>query len=305
MARRRSAKQDSLELLLDTICNTFGGVLFIAILVVLLLQQTGASPVTATPAQIPVSADEFASISARYDSAVEELARRRLNRDAQNSLVNQFAPETLRQQLATKSELTARQEALQLEVDQQRIENTEAVIEVETLIAETKSIEAKLADSTQRLAETEAKLAAEQQSRVHETKLPVMHAVRHQTEIALVLCYGRLYVWHRYEGLHRVGLNLDDFVVVGTEHHALVAQPNPVAGVPLNDSHESKAAAQRALKPFASDRCTLCFVVRPDSFEQFRYARDAALALGIEYRIFPTQAGDPITDSGQGRGQVQ
>ena len=41
MSRRRSRKQDSLELLLDTICNTFGGVLFIAILVVMLLQQTG------------------------------------------------------------------------------------------------------------------------------------------------------------------------------------------------------------------------------------------------------------------------
>src|SRR4051812_32574075 len=42
MKRRRPA-DSSLELLLDTICNTFGGVLFLAILVCILLQNTGHS----------------------------------------------------------------------------------------------------------------------------------------------------------------------------------------------------------------------------------------------------------------------
>ena len=41
MSRRSAAKQDSLELLLDTICNTFGGVLFIAILVVQKVNTVG------------------------------------------------------------------------------------------------------------------------------------------------------------------------------------------------------------------------------------------------------------------------
>ncbi|WP_010585445.1 hypothetical protein [Schlesneria paludicola] len=305
MARRHASKQDSLELLLDTICNTFGGVLFIAILVVLLLQQTGASPVSTTPDQIPVSADEFAKTTERFESAVEELARRRLNRDAQNLLVQDFAPESHRQLLVTRAELTARQDALQRDVDQQLIANTEAVIDVETLEQETKTIEAKLAESQERLAAAEAKLAAEQQSRVHETKMPVMHAAKNKIEIALILNYGRLYVWHKYDGLERTGLNLDDFVVVGAEFDWLVTQPNPLAGIPLDDSKLSKEAVRRALKPFPPGRCTLCFVVRPDSFEEFRYARDRAIEMGFEYRIFPTREGDPISDSGQGRDQVQ
>ena len=37
MSRKSSASSDSLDLLLDTICNTFGGVLFIAMLVIILL----------------------------------------------------------------------------------------------------------------------------------------------------------------------------------------------------------------------------------------------------------------------------
>ena len=44
MRRRRPAENpaDSLELLLDTICNTFGGVLFIALLVALLTHVPAA-----------------------------------------------------------------------------------------------------------------------------------------------------------------------------------------------------------------------------------------------------------------------
>ena len=40
MNRRRRTRTSSLELLLDTICNTFGGVLFLAILVTVLLRTT-------------------------------------------------------------------------------------------------------------------------------------------------------------------------------------------------------------------------------------------------------------------------
>ncbi|MEO8166385.1 MAG: hypothetical protein ABI619_13420, partial [Betaproteobacteria bacterium] len=40
MRRRTNTDDSSLELLLDTICNTFGGILFISMLVVILLNMT-------------------------------------------------------------------------------------------------------------------------------------------------------------------------------------------------------------------------------------------------------------------------
>ena len=41
MSRRKQQNDNgSLELLLDTICNTFGGILFISLLVVILLNTT-------------------------------------------------------------------------------------------------------------------------------------------------------------------------------------------------------------------------------------------------------------------------
>ncbi len=44
MARKTSNSDDSLELLLDTMCNAFGGIVIIAILVALLMRQTGRTP---------------------------------------------------------------------------------------------------------------------------------------------------------------------------------------------------------------------------------------------------------------------
>src|SRR4051812_9561577 len=41
MKRGTTLEFDSLELLLDTICNTFGGILFLAVLVIILVQRTG------------------------------------------------------------------------------------------------------------------------------------------------------------------------------------------------------------------------------------------------------------------------
>ena len=53
MRRRRAQPQDSLELLLDTISNVFGGILLMAILIVL-QAQASVSRVTAEPAATPL-----------------------------------------------------------------------------------------------------------------------------------------------------------------------------------------------------------------------------------------------------------
>ena len=49
MSRKAASSGDSLDLLLDTICNTFGGILFIAMLVVLLTNQLSRDAATAAP----------------------------------------------------------------------------------------------------------------------------------------------------------------------------------------------------------------------------------------------------------------
>jgi hypothetical protein len=85
MGRRRSLGQDSLELLLDTICNTFGGVLFIAMMVVLLLQQTSKDVPPPTP--LP-PAEELQAQGLKLAALTRELARLQQVRASQAIVVN-------------------------------------------------------------------------------------------------------------------------------------------------------------------------------------------------------------------------
>jgi len=304
MSRRHSARQDSLELLLDTICNTFGGVLFIAILVVLLLQQTGTAPESS--ASIPVSPLEMQSLTARMETVSDDLARLRQNRDSQDSVVQSFAPETVRQLLAIRSDVTARQESLQLDVDRLLAGNTALAARAESLAVENDAVRTRLDESRVRLSAARSKLAEERESRVSEARMPVIREALHRREIGLVLRYRRLYVWHKYDNHgQRLGLNTDDFVVVAEEGGGLVTHPKPGAGVLLNSTPASQEAVRRVLGRFNLQECYLVIVARPDSYGVFRHLRDRALELGFEYRLMPVGADDPISDRGGTGGQVQ
>ncbi|MFM8777733.1 MAG: hypothetical protein ACKOEF_00425, partial [Acidimicrobiaceae bacterium] len=64
-ARRRRTDDSSLELLLDTITNTFGGILFIAILLSLLLKTGSRNAREAASHVEPLSAVEQAELESR------------------------------------------------------------------------------------------------------------------------------------------------------------------------------------------------------------------------------------------------
>ena len=93
MSRRRAVKQDSLELLLDTICNTFGGVLFIAIMVVMLLQNAGQGPETVVPAPSP---EELEARTEQLATLSAEVLRQQQIQASQTSLVDSLVPDTVR-----------------------------------------------------------------------------------------------------------------------------------------------------------------------------------------------------------------
>lgn len=305
MSRRRGVKQDSLELLLDTICNTFGGVLFIAILVVLLLQQTGKAPASAVAATMNLSPIELQALTTRLEAVDTELSRLKQNRASQDALIENFAPLEVRQLLEQRKESTARQDALQAEVDRLLAGNAALVDEVEAIQTDNSSVRSGLKDAKTRLTEARAKLAQERQARVQEVRLPVVRDAVMKSEIGLILRYGRLYVWHKYELGIRRGLNTDDFAIVESKPGYLVTHPIPTAGVPLDSSQESREAVRQVLSKFDPNRCYLAVVVRPDSFEVFQHLRDVAQDLRFDYRLIPVGTDDPMMDRGGEGGHVQ
>ena len=135
---------------------------------------------------------------------------------------------------------------------------------------------------------------------------PVIRSSGGKQEIGLILRYGRLYVWHRYgPGNERLGLNIEEFVIVSEDGDTLVTRPNPTKGTLLDGSPASREAVRRTLRRFDPKTCCLAVIVRPDSYGVFRHVRDEAIALGFDYRLLPTEADSPIADRGGTGGKVQ
>ena len=304
MSRRRAAKQDSLELLLDTICNTFGGVLFIAILVVMLLQQTGKG--VSPPPPVTVPPEKLHDLSQQITELTAELIRLKANRESQISIVESFSTEEVRELIQRRRELAAKETELQIKANELLAQNAILAARVEADRAENSKVKQDLDDALREKQQTQTVLENARKSRTAEARLPIMRPPGARQEIGLVLRYGRLYVWHRYDQFHnRQGLNTDDFVIVGEEDGGILTAPKPTGGIPLDDSAPSKEAIRRLLRQFDPRTCYLVPIVRPDSFAAFARFRDVALELGFNYRLMPVETNSPVVDRGGSATGVQ
>lgn len=302
MARRRAAKQDSLELLLDTICNTFGGVLFIAIMVVMLLRQSGQQPQAPEP---PPSPEELQILSQQFATLSSELRRLQELRASQAALVESMVPDAIQLLLEQRKRLLADQARIQATVDKKRASNAALAISVEEVQAEIRQIEERLRTAIEEQQQSRSQLASERQGRTQDLRLPVLRQSG-KREVGVIIRYGRLYVWHEYDRNQRpIGLNTRDFVILGEEDDGLVTRPNPNRGLRLDDRPETQQAIAALLKPFDRDRFYIAIILRPDSFGAFRDFRDQVITLGYEYRLMPVEADTPISDRGGGDGRVQ
>ncbi len=306
MGHRRGIKQDSLELLLDTICNTFGGVLFIAILVVMLLAQAGSGTGSAEPVVPVPSPEELEARGRELASLSAEVLRQEQIRASQSALVESLLPEKIRELVERRKQLLADQARLQQLADDQQVKNTVIAASVARIQAEIDQALADLKAAQKLEAEARTLLASEEKARVKDARLPQQREARFKREVSVILRYGRLYLWHDYDlRLNRTGLNTRDFVVISDDGDELVTRPKPTAGIPLDDSPECQTAIDRLLRRFSPRDFRLGIIVRPDSYGKFQYLRNRAIALRYDYRVIPAETDSQIFDRGGSGGKVQ
>lgn len=303
--RRRPAPTDSLELLLDTICNTFGGVLFIAILVVLLLQMTPDSPKPSD--QTPV----MGVPAATAESQIQEISM--LEREIERQQENLKASSELIDRLATKELKELLEEKKQVEAEEARLKETISQLSDLTADADKKESQTRqeLADLNHRkqsLEQSKQELEGQyddlRSERTFDIRLPKVRTAPLKHSIGIVIRYGRMYLWHRYDNdMNRLGLNTDDFIVTEETETEIFSRPDPSRGIVLNGSDEMNAKIKMLLGQFSSADCYLTFVVRSDSFAEFRHARDVVKELDFEYRLMPGDG--PVRDRGGSAGFVQ
>lgn len=292
MSRRAHlSPDDSLELLLDTICNTFATVIFISMLASLLAQNS--APQTMNAAEVAAATQAVAQL----ELDAEQLADRRaaLERELaqQSALLDRFASsETLQLATAVRNLLSEHTQLLAdsnaaaedlLQTEQQQLELEQSLVRLrEELQRQQQDHQAAASE----LSELETRQGREAViRRVHETD---------KFALTYALDNGRLYSVHTLSG---PGSDVTDVTINRTD--CLVTERNgrteitmkPTAGVAIRDNADAREQARQRFRNVGSSFVVRLFVAR-DSFTEFHQIKEVLRELQLEYSLQITTGDD-------------
>ncbi|MDD3588337.1 MAG: hypothetical protein PHQ75_14245 [Thermoguttaceae bacterium] len=302
-SRRNSSLSSSLELFLDTICNTFGGILFILIFVVVLLRMTqkqvqeavadGVSQVeyAAVEKELTVLESDWQNISKQLSEQLELNARL-------------LTPDKAKL-YASHKELIEENKKLVEQINQTAKTNLEHEKEIKSLQERNASLQKEVKDLTTSISKQTADVAQRQQSikelqdsQKEDSSLPQM-SEQATSVVGLVIRYHRLYLWHRYspDGF-KLGLNTDDFTVVEETSSYVKAMPKPWHGLALRDNPLMEVQIRQLLSRFSPSRFYTALIVSPDSFEDYRPVARELKKLGFAIQPHVVSQDHGIVDRG-------
>ncbi len=305
--KSRRDSTSSLELFLDTICNMFGGILFIAILVAIQIRQTTdavAEKSALSPEEIAELQMNLTALTTEIESATvlretikktmtqpstEEELRKREEFDQ----LTDAKDEAVQEQTQLLSELLAiEKETVDLEKKNQEIDrrllaaqNLETALlrELQTQKDENQHLEQtveEMQEKIERLTDQSAikeLLAQERQenaNRQEKLYLPKLHATQTTETDSWVLRYNRLYdVTQR-----------DDFTGVITNE---LGVPKSDRGM-MVDAPDFSQQFEQVLQTLDKNRQTVTVLVYGDSADSFYKVRDIIIAAGFEYVLLPS-----------------
>lgn len=304
MGTARREPESSLELLLDTICNTFGGILFIAILLVILLQMSSPDDLASAENQ-PVDQESLNEMRRREVEVRHELDTLR---GAAEQLAKQAA-DYADPDLARKLEqLEQRRSDLEGRMSE-RLERLGRIAEQQSraneIADELAKLDEELDDVRKEVRDARDKLERERAVRTENAELSRQRQ-SNKHNVAVVLRYGRLYVWHAYDAQgNRIGPNLDEFAIVEETPERIRLRPLPFAGIPLAESPDLVDRIAHRLNQFSPEKYYVAIAIWQDTFGDFKRCKAALVKLGYQYRLYPAADGNSIVDQGGSDSRVQ
>ena len=285
MSRRQMiSTDDSLELLLDTICNTFGAVIFISILASILAQNSApdsASPEETTAAieETYIRQRELSELRRRQQTMESQLAQ-------QEELIRRFSNEesvSLALQILQDSQLQAKMSAQKTDAadaievtERERLQLERAMQERLKELNEAKSRQTEAANNLRNI-ETDHGHTAEVR-RVHETT---------KFGFTFALDNGRLYSVHTSEDQNAndmdLMINRDDCEVLEVGGVTTI-RPLKTAGLPIRGIVSAQQDAKSKLAAVGKLFVVRLFVAK-DSFAEFLPVKEAMTELGLEYAL--------------------
>ncbi len=307
MRRRRT--EDSLDLLLDTITNTFGGILFLAILVSLLLKTSSRTDPVAddgapmTPVEQAALEVRIADLKARIDELTVRVA------DAHPDIVSDTGEERERELAGLLDRLgdtlaeRARVSAETVDVQRQIAERQQEQARLEEAVeASRRRLEAAEGELDRQLAESaelgrrRAELETADQPNVIEqtARLPQLRRST-KRQVGIYIRFDKIFMMHEWRQGERIGPNSRDFVV--TPGRPQRARPRPDAGIAISQATIDREL-RRLLAPFPPSQWVVATVVFEDSFEVFQIVKQVLVQAGYEYHPIPLKRGESVRDWG-------
>ncbi|MEO1990497.1 MAG: hypothetical protein ABGW78_01080 [Pirellulales bacterium] len=304
---RETEGGSSLELLLDTITNTFGSILFITILVALLLRLSS----TVSGITEPISQAQQARDEAKINELTEEIQR--LRTILEKMPVNDPSIEAIEREIASTTLEIAKALHKQTEKASETVARQEQIIDIEKALEQIK----KDLKTMEPLAEEQAKQRKQLEERSIElaklaveldrpvdpktinlsATLPEL-VTSEKKQFGLFMRYGRIYQMHIYSDTgKRLGPNEQDFFITVRSDGTQVAKAKPNAGI-IADSSTIKDTIANLLRPFPSTDWVIAVVVNKDSFGQFQTVKSALVELGYQYEPFGLLHDEGVWDRG-------
>jgi hypothetical protein len=291
MSRRRPAEtDDSLELLLDTVCNMFGGIIFIAMLLATFAGVKGAGIAKLAGGSENVA--EIVLLRSTLQSARERVARLEASaRDANLAGAIVRGEDTER--------IAALADTVEADLTQARARLAESLAQLDRLEAKDRSVADTLRDAKTRAAALEveagdlaAALQREKEARTVAARLPVTR-LTHKKPFHIVLTRARAFEIYTNDGARGYTTNDQDVAIAPKGAAALVTLKD-TGGYPVTAALATHPRWANLLRRLDPKEHFLYIAVYPDSYVEFRVFKEVALRAGFEYDIVLMEEGHPL-----------
>lgn len=300
MRRHRRDQADSLELFLDTICNTFGGILFLALLVCVLSRNVGH--VIKSPKDIETARLQYAELASQV---------RKLSAEDKH-----LSESILRQQQLLEAMSISKEDINDASKLLEEIQELESQIsKTDSSIAEKREKQASVVNEYQKISDRLKVLGSElQQKKVEiatrfqkqeiKVRLPISRPT-FKIEVPVLLLGGRVYEPFEYESDGFSRTIKSSYYKALLDDELTVDEIRKQTGLVMNTQDQVVHWRKKLTKPLSPDSHYIGLAVWPDSYNEFIRIRNDLVEQGYEYRLLILNQGEPLTFGRQVHGVVQ
>jgi len=298
--KRRSAQSDSFELLLDTVTNAFGGILFLAILIILLVNRQ-----TSVPDSVPVDAPQSLTNANQVKNLQSQISLLEVSIQVQRESLENLTQNDLEGDYAKVAQLQQLLVELQASRESNVSSNQSLIDDLEKLKQQDHELRFQIESEKEMQASLQQELAKRKLPQVRTALTPRLRETR-KREFPMLLRYGRIYCPYTHDGSRNSRLfNSDDFIMLSNTINLASVTPKPYRGKAVIDAADLKEYLKTAFKYMDKDLDYIAIATWDDSFAEFNELRNAIVAIGFEYRIIPVESGGFIQEGALGQSFVQ